>query len=451
MPQPIDTQLLKRLQSAQSIPEREVEVTDSEQVGFVLKHLPSGAVRFYAIMGRGRRETIAHAQGSGRRAVKRGNAQLWPVDARDVLDRSKPGITLKWVRKECRRLQGEAIGGTDYNAARRVQRGIPTLREFVDANIEGSYGWWVVHNRKDGAATLARIKHCFLKPHGDLKLDQLTPNVLDAWRTKRLKGIGMRRATPETTNRDTGALKAALSKAVEWCVLKTHPLASFRPARVDRHRRAIRRLYDPEIDALKNALAAREERLREERRRGNAWREERGYAPLPTLDGAYADGLRPAVELSLETGIRKAECFGLTWGMVDLRENMIRLPGEATKSYTSRDIPLSQHALTVLRQWKLQQGGRPGKGYVFAGSAGHMTTFKKSFYKVLEAARIERQNGEGRVSWHSLRHSFGSRLGDAGVDANTLRELMGHASLHVTVRYLKSAKERKRAAVDALA
>ncbi len=449
MPRKIDTPLLKALVHSQS--EHEREIGDSEQTGFVLKHLPSGAVHFYAVVARGRRETIAHAQGSGRRAVKReGEGELWPVDARDVLDRAKKSITLTWVRAECRRLQGKTLDGTDYNAARRAQRGIPTLREFVDANIEGSYGWWVVHNRKDGAATLARIKHCFLKPHGDLKLDQLTPNVLDAWRTKRLNGIGMRRASRETCNRDTGALKACLSKALQWNILKAHPLANFRPAKVDRHRRAIRRLYEPEVDALKKALESREDRLREERRRGNAWREERGYAPLPTLDGAYVDALRPAVELSIETGLRKGECFGLTWEMVDLKQSMIRLPGEATKSYTSREIPLNERALKVLREWKMQQG-RPSKGYVFTGGAGPISSLKKSFNKALAEAGIERHNGEGRVSWHSLRHTFGSRLGERGVDANTLRELMGHASLHVTVRYLKSAKERKRAAVEKLA
>ncbi|MEE8530719.1 MAG: tyrosine-type recombinase/integrase, partial [Hyphomicrobium sp.] len=92
-----------------------------------------------------------------------------------------------------------------------------------------------------------------------------------------------------------------------------------------------------------------------------------------------------------------------------------------------------------------------GKGYVFTGGAGPISSLKKSFNKALAEAGIERHNGEGRLTWHSLRHAFGSRLGEAGVDANTLRELMGHASLHVTVRYLKSAKERKRAAVDALA
>jgi site-specific recombinase XerD len=54
------------------------------------------------------------------------------------------------------------------------------------------------------------------------------------------------------------------------------------------------------------------------------------------------------------------------------------------------------------------------------------------------------------VSWHSLRHSFGSRLGAAGTDGETLRSLMGHADLRTTQRYLHAEEERKRAAVEAL-
>ena len=451
MPQKINIPLLKKLVHSESAPEREREITDSELTGLLLKHLPSGAVRFYVQVARGRRETIAHAQGSGRRAVKReGEGTLWPVDARDVLDRDNKAITLSWVRAEAKRLQGLVLNGSDYNAVRRQQRGIPTLREFLDENIEDSYGWWVTHNRKTGAATLARLKHCFLKTYGEVKLDQLTPGLLDAWRTKRLKGIGMRKATRETTNRDTGALKACLSKAVEWDILTAHPLARFKPAKVDLHRRAIRRLYEPEIEALRKALEAREERLREERRRGNAWREDRSYTLLPSLDGVYVDALLPAVELSPETGMRKAECFGLTWGMIDLRQRVIRLPGEVTKSFTSRDIPLNDRALTVLSKWKMQHG-RPSEGYVFAGSTGHLTTMKKSFYKALEAAGIERITAEGRVTWHSLRHSFGSRLGEKNIDAETLRELMGHADLKTTSKYLHTDEKRMRAAIEKLA
>jgi integrase len=448
MPQRINVPLLKRLVKS-APPETEQEIADAELTGLLVKHLPSGSIRFYSQVARGRRETIAHAQGSGRRAVKRvGEGTLYPIDANDVLDRHKPDISLTWVRKECLRLQGTTLDGTDRGAARQAQRSIPTLRDFLDETAEGSYGWWVIHNRKTGRATLARVVHCFLKPYGNAKLDQLTPSALHAWRTKRLKGIGMRKASRETCNRDTGALKAVLSKAVEWDILKTHPLANFKPAKVDRNRRAIRRLHDDEVEALRKALEAREDRLRDERRSGNDWREQRGYTLLPSLDGIYVDALRPAVELSLATGMRKGECFELTWKIVDLKNRVIRLPGEVTKSYTSRDIPLNDRVLTVLRKWKMQRGR--SRGYVFAGSSGHLTTLKKAFTKVLDAAGIACVTGEGRVTWHSLRHSFGSRLGDAGVPAGTIRELMGHANLATTQRYLQPSEESKQAAVEAL-
>ena len=449
MPQKINIPLLKSLVKS-APPETEQEIADSELTGLLVKHLPSGSIRFYSQVARGRRETIAHALGSGRRAVQRvGEGTLYPIDAIDVLDRHKADISLTWVRRECVRLRGKVLDGTDYGATREAQKGIPSLSTFLDESDEQSYGWWLVHNRKDGAATLARIKHCFLTPYGKKGLDEITPHLLDTWRTKRLKGTGMRKASRETCNRDTGALKSCLSKAVEWKILTAHPLAGFKPAEVDRHRRAIRRLYDSEIAALMEALEAREDRLRAERRSGNEWRAQRGYALLPSLEGVYADVLRPAVELSLETGMRKGECFELTWKMVDLKNRVIRLPGEVTKSFLSREIPLNSRALAMLRQWKLQQGR--SRGYVFGGSGGHLTTLRKSFSQVLDAAGIACVTGEGRVTWHSLRHSFGSRLGDAGVPAGTIKELLGHASLATTQRYLKPSDKSKQAAVEALA
>ena len=70
---------------------------------------------------------------------------------------------------------------------------------------------------------------------------------------------------------------------------------------------------------------------------------------------------------------------------------------------------------------------------------------------MVAAAGIKRVNRKGeRVNWHSLRHTFGSLLGAAGVDATTLMKLMGHANLETTQRYLHTDAERKRAAVERL-
>ena len=63
---------------------------------------------------------------------------------------------------------------------------------------------------------------------------------------------------------------------------------------------------------------------------------------------------------------------------------------------------------------------------------------------------IERETSEGKLTWHSLRHTFGTRLGAANEPPNTVRVLMGHADLKTTQRYLTSDANQMREAVERL-
>jgi integrase len=83
--------------------------------------------------------------------------------------------------------------------------------------------------------------------------------------------------------------------------------------------------------------------------------------------------------------------------------------------------------------------------YVFPGAEGERLIDVKTAWKpVLKAASVT------GFRFHDLRHTFASRLVMANVDLNTVRELLGHADLKMTLRYAHLAPEHKAAAVATL-
>ena len=100
-----------------------------------------------------------------------------------------------------------------------------TLEEFLDQH----YAHWVMAERLTGAATLARLRHNFADVLSR-PMEEITPWLVEKWRA----GERKRGKAPSTINRDLTALKAALSKAVDWEIIKTHPLHKVKPIKLDR-------------------------------------------------------------------------------------------------------------------------------------------------------------------------------------------------------------------------
>ena len=387
-----------------------VEVNDTDLTGFILRVQPSGRLSYIVQLGRGKRITIGDAAvltpTQGRTKAKAAlGAQAEGRDPKDVLRRDPEGA-----------------------------KGAPTLREY----IEGTYTDWSKANRKTGAATVARIAACFLAEFGDTPIDQITAWNIEKWRRARLqqgKAVG-------TVNRDLMALKASLARAVDWEIIDRHPLSKVKPHRED-HNAVVRYLTEDEERRLRAALDARDEAHRAARDRGNAWREYRHLDTRPAL-GTYADHLTPMVLISLNTGLRQGEVFNLAWSDIDMQRALLTVRGEGAKSGKTRHVPLNAEALRALQTWQDQTAPEAG-ALVFPGKrGGRFDNVAKAWAAVLEAAGIT------GFRWHDMRHHFASRLVMVGVDLNTVRELLGHSDLKMTLRYAHLAPEHKAAAVARL-
>jgi integrase len=316
-----------------------------------------------------------------------------------------------------------------------------TKRIVWKTYLDEHYEPWLRVNRKSGADLIERLRSAF-SDFDDRPLREIAAFEIERWRTQRMKTrIANRPIKPATVNRDLSALRGALSRAKEWRLIATHPMETVKAAAVDVIGR-IRYLLPDEAQRLEDALTARDTRRREERERANVWRRERGYEEFPAF-GPYTDHLTPIVQLALHTGCRRGELFGLKWADVDLVSAYLTVRAEDAKSGVSRILPLNAEATKVLRGWR-PINAAPGD-HVFLGEDGAaLTDIKKAWSALLEDAAIT------GFRFHDLRHTFASRLVMAGVDLNTVRELLGHSDIKMTLRYAHLAPEHKAAAVAKL-
>ena len=321
--------------------------------------------------------------------------------------------------------------GEDPQAAKRAKRAQITFKAFVTDHYEP----WATAQRKTGAEQTARLRSVFGDTLDALMLGLITPFHVERWRSARLKaGI-----SPSTVNRDLTVLRAALRLAKQWNLLSVHPLADLKLSKLDRAA-TVRYLTPAEEKRLRAALVARDDTRRANRDRANEWRRERGYAEWPVY-GAYTDHLSPVVLLALNTGMRRGELLAVRWRDVDLTRAVLTVHGTQSKTGQTRHIPLNSEAATVLATWKAGSTTE----LVFTGHDGEpMEDIKTAWGRLVRAAKLE------NFRFHDCRHHFASRLVQAGVDLNTVRELLGHSDLKMTLRYAHLAPEHKAAAVAKL-
>jgi integrase len=145
--------------------------------------------------------------------------------------------------------------------------------------------------------------------------------------------------------------------------------------------------------------------------------------------------LAELVEFCLFTGLRQAEALGLTWERVDRSRGVVLL--ELTKSGRRREVPLNSEADAVL----VRRSPRP-TGLVFGTSSWH--AFRSYWEDAVTAAKID------NFRFHDLRHTFASWAVQRGATLQEVKDLLGHSSLAMVMRYAHLSPEHLRKAVGRL-
>ena len=150
--------------------------------------------------------------------------------------------------------------------------------------------------------------------------------------------------------------------------------------------------------------------------------------------------IQDLIRFALNTGLRTGEIFILRWSNVDFEKNILNV--FAPKTQKTRAVPINSDARKVLEFWAL---GRKNEFVFYNFETGKPFVDLKSGFGL--ACRKAGING---VTWHTLRHTFASRLVSRGVDIVTVQQLLGHSAVTVTMRYTHTNLDSKHAAVAKL-
>ena len=138
------------------------------------------------------------------------------------------------------------------------------------------------------------------------------------------------------------------------------------------------------------------------------------------------------LDVALGTGMRKGEQYGLRWRDIDFKQKSILL--RDTKNKSSRTVPMIDDVVNAFKELRKLSLERKDRAIDRPNSAPDDVVFgigdnKKWWEAALKDAKIK------ELRWHDLRHTFCSRLAQAGVSLKVIQEAAGHKTISMSARY----------------
>jgi site-specific recombinase XerD len=132
----------------------------------------------------------------------------------------------------------------------------------------------------------------------------------------------------------------------------------------------------------------------------------------------------------LRCGLRVSEVCALPWDAIDLRTGTVRI--NRGKGQVDRIVYLSPDVEEALEVWRAHHSPGP---YLFPSPKRHRAHLFRSHINGLMNQYLTAAGLTRHYSPHCLRHTFATHLLNAGVSLEVLKELMGHHSIQLTLRY----------------
>ncbi|MFA4828435.1 MAG: site-specific integrase [Thermodesulfovibrionales bacterium] len=311
------------------------------------------------------------------------------------------------------RVLRESSGSDKFRAAetlltkrrRTVDEGkqpeIKKIANHTFNELVAEYSKWAERQRsfKSKSYLISQLAEVF----GNLPLRRFSSMLIEQYQTERLQ-----KNKPATVNRLIATISHMFTKAVEWDMVEEETLKRIRKVKLlPENNRRLRYLSKEECQSLINVCDAH---------------------------------LKPIVITALNTGMRKGEILNLKWDNVDLKHGFILL--DITKNGERREIPIN-NTLRGILQGLTRRLDIPCVFYDSATGKPYGDV-KRSFHTALRRAMIH------DFHFHDQRHTFASHLVMAGIDITTVKELLGHKTLTMTLRYAHLAPSHKVKAVDIL-
>jgi integrase len=310
--------------------------------------------------------------------------------------RESLGVTTLSAAQEKARPLADMLEKGEWSAQERRTYRKMTFGQLVEEFQARFTGWG--STTTTGAQGMLKKMVC---EWGEMPLESLKPRTIEEYRAKRLKeGI-----TPATTNRYLTTLRTLFKMGVQWGMMTHNPVEKIKPMR--------------EANIIPRALTDDE---------------------IVRLLEFLPDHARVAFIIAIETGMRRSELERLEWVDIDFERRRVTV--RQSKNGEFRVIPMTEWLYETL-QHQRAKGGHP---YVIVNHRGE--SMGEMLRYSLEKA--SKQANVGHVHTHMTRHTFATRLREYGVPIDRIKELLGHKTLAMVLRYAKSSPTQLTEAVAQL-